>query len=118
MGVILLFIYTIAYFVGNLVAAGLNKLLKRVALPRRTAGLALVSITCAFYLYITAEAFFQLDTSRLSNFDQGRIAGEVFGNVLLPFGVVLVAVAFAARREKRKLLEGREASGAGPFSSD
>jgi hypothetical protein len=102
MAVVLLLIYLVAYFVGNLGAAGVNALAKRKVISRRMTGVVLVLAASGFYLYITAQAFAKIDTARLSSYDRGRLAGEVFANVLLPLAVVLICVGVGAWRERSK----------------
>ncbi|MDM0058995.1 hypothetical protein [Variovorax fucosicus] len=107
MAVILLGVYLVAYFIGNFGAAAVNALAKKDVVSRRVAGLGLTLCAGFFYLIITAQALSKLNTSTLSNFDQGRVTGEVFANVLLPLVVVLVGVWISARREKKRSATGK-----------
>jgi hypothetical protein len=107
MAVILLAVYLVAYFVGNFGAAALNALAKKKLVSKRVAGVVLTLCAAFFYLIITVQAFSKLNTSTLSSFDQGRVTGEVFANVLLPLVLVLAGVYISVRREKKRFVTGK-----------
>jgi hypothetical protein len=103
MAVALLFINTFAYFVGSLIAAGVNRLAKRELLPRRVMGALVVVCVTAFYLVVTLQAIAGAKgLDRLPDFDRSRIKSQAISEAVLPGILVLVPVGIMGWRQRRR----------------
>jgi hypothetical protein len=96
-------LYGLVYILGYWLTAGLNRIAKKELVGRRSAALvatfalAVVLVAKAVNVVASSEHF-----SELPPFDQGKIHGRLLGELLLPFVLVCLCVAYAKWQEKKR----------------